>query len=233
MSNLRRFGLLATSIWQSDRFTSLEHLDARLAYLWLHTSAKTSAGAMRTGPAHLFEEVDFIESLERASDIFEELVEAKLIHWQRPYVIINKYLSHNPVKSYRHAIGAFKEALALPNCEAKSGLISELQKQSGAMDLASWQDKNGQPHPVLFDICAYLHERSDPSDTPPEPFGNPSGKIYKENENEKGERITSPGTEFLQDGTPDRTQSSDSQRRPEGPTEELKRSRLARGEGVH
>lgn len=185
---MRDFGLISTTVWQSERFSALEALDTRLAYLWLHTSAKTCAGVMRVGPAHLFEEVDFVDSLDRAVQVFSEMSEAELIDWIRPYVVIKKYLSFNPVKSYKHAIGAFKEVLAMPDCTEKTALVCELQKQKGAMDLANWRNKAGDPHDVMFDIYGHLSEHSDPIDTLSEPILNPSGISRSKNRKEKGER---------------------------------------------
>ncbi len=219
MSGLRAFGLVSTSIWQSNRFTSLERLDARLAYIWLHTSSKTSAGILRIGPAHLFEETDFIDSLDRASEVFEELSDAKLIQRHRPYVVLNKYITHNPVKTYKHAIGAFNEALAMPEGEAKTRPIEELEKQRGAMELARWRDKSGEPHPVLFDIHSYMTERSIPPDTLSNTISDPLCRSRID----KGERRI-PNDETTH---PDRP--SDMQRKPQGASVEALRSRLARG----
>jgi hypothetical protein len=194
-NSMRPFGMISTSIWQSVRFCELKANDARLAYLWLHTSAKTCAGALRIGPAHLLEEVDFVETLERANEIFAELQKAELIAWNRPYVVIAKYLSFNPVKTYRHAIGAFKEALSLPDGEMKSNLMHELQRHEGAKELARWRNKSGDPHDVMFSIHHFLEVHdANPSEPPSDPIRIPSGKMRTENEKEKGELRTGPDT---------------------------------------
>ncbi|MFY0691325.1 MAG: hypothetical protein JXR14_05305 [Paracoccaceae bacterium] len=226
MSTLRPFGLISTTIWQSEKFTGLKALDTRLAYIWLHTSAKTCAGVLRVGPAHLFEEVDFVETLDRASEIFEEMEAAKIIKWQRPYVVITNFLAFNNVKSYRHAIGAFSEVLAMPESEAKTQLIKELQQQPGSRDLSKWRNKNDDPHPVLFQISEYFSDNLNPSGTVQEESLKPSAKKRRKNTNEKRENITpfSPNEPLKRLPTPDL------HRRCEGPTEATKRSRLARGE---
>ena len=227
MSHLRDFGLISTTLWQSECFTSIDALDARLAYIWLHTGQKTCAGVMRIGPAHLFEEVDFVGNLERASEIFCELSDADLISWQRPYTIIKRFLRHNPVTSYRHAIGAFKEVLAMPDCDAKTELMRELQKHKGAIDLAAWRSKSGEPHDVLFDVHQYLTEQINPIDTPSEPLGNPSGISTSKNIKEKGEGRTAGSDVFpiFQPGSQD--QPPDVPRNEQGPTEATRNSRLA------
>ena len=236
-TGLRPFGLISTTVWQSERFTNLNSLDTRLAYLWLHTSAKTCAGVLRIGPAHLLEEVDYVPTLERASEIFTELVNARLIQWVRPFVVIQNYSRFNPVKSYRHAIGAFKEALALPDSDAKHAVICELKRQPGAMDLAKWRNKAGEPHEVLFAIEAYLNaDNLNPSETPNEPIGNPSGINRSRNINEKGEGRTPPESDFPYSPAPNDAQAetADLPRNgeiPEGssfakPTDATKRSAL-------
>ncbi|MDA8585563.1 hypothetical protein N9L47_04740 [Rhodobacteraceae bacterium] len=235
---MRNFGLISTTVWQSERFASLASLDARLAYIWLHTSAKTCAGVLRIGPAHLLEEVDFVTTLERASAIFTELADAGLISWIRPYVMIQKYLSFNSVKSYKHAIGAFKEVLAMPDCEAKASLLHELQKHKGAIDLAAWRNKSGEPHDVLFDIYSYLSDHPDTLDTPSKPYGNPSGISTNEIKKENAERKTLGDPEIPEDipalSQARASEALRSEADPKGsaqvlPLEATKRSALAMG----
>lgn len=196
MSGLREFGLIRTTLWQSERFKSLEQLDARLAYMWLHTSYKTSAGVLRIGPPHLLDELDFVETLDRAEGIFEELKATGLIKRERPFAVITKYIAANPVKTYRHAIGAFKEVLSVPECAAKHCAMSELKKQKGAMELVNWRDKAGQPHQIIHRINAYFSDEmpdpeplTNPSETPNDGFGRGTGRIENtEYKKEKGEQ---------------------------------------------
>jgi hypothetical protein len=207
--------MISTSLWQSEKFQTVKNLDTRLAYIWLHTSQKTCAGVLRIGAAHLYEEVDFVESIEDAEDIFLQLSNAGLIEWCKPYVIIGNFLRFNPVNTYRHAIGAFNEVLALPDGEPKKKLFSALIKTKGARDLAEWRDKKSEPHKVIFAIHEYTSalgedeasksENNDIlscSETPHEPLMNPSGKSRNININEKGESITHPSSENVGDQSP-------------------------------
>jgi hypothetical protein len=203
---MRSFGLISTTIWQSERFNALSSDQARLCYVWLHTSAKTCAGVMRVGPAHLLEEMASVETLEQAIEIFNDFERVGIVEWFRPYVVLVGYLQFNPVKTYKHAIGAFKEALALPDCEAKHALITHLKQQSGAMALATWRTKGGEPHEVLFSIEAYLSLRNleldtalTPLDAVSHPSECPSGKSRNTNIKEKGElrRHDDPVSEAL------------------------------------
>lgn len=212
-SHLRPFGMIGTSLWQSAKFQGIKSLEARLAYIWLHTSQKTCAGVLRIGAAHLVEEVDFIESMDHAKSTYHELSDAGLIEWCKPYVIIHNFLRFNPIKSYRHAIGAFNEVLVLPDGEAKERLFKALQKQKGAVDLLNWRDKAGEPHRVIFainDFLAGLEDRIvkletefakldneaiivdcvNPSEAPHEPLTTPSGKSRSKSINEKVESRT-------------------------------------------
>jgi hypothetical protein len=251
-SHLRPFGMISTSLWQSEKFQTVKNLDTRLAYIWLHTSQKTCAGVLRIGAAHLYEEIDFVESIEDAEDIFLQLSNAGLIEWCKPYVIIGNYLRFNPVKSYRHAIGAFNEVLALPDGEPKQKLFALLQKQKGARDLAKWRDKAGEPHRVIFAMNDYIVGLEDevdfdgnnqdclnPSETPYEPLMNPSGKSRSKSINEKGESITLPSSENVGDQSPTddqelkfaglRTKGAKPKRPPTHASKEAKNSPLARG----
>lgn len=193
-SGMRAFGLISTTVWQSKKFNALSSDQARLCYIWLHTSAKTCAGVMRVGPAHLLEEVESVTTLEQANEIFKDFERVGIVRWLRPYLVLVGYLQFNPVRTYKHAIGAFKEALALPDCETKHELVDQLKRQSGAMALAKWRSKNGEPHEVLFAIEAYLSSKNTKSDTKLTPLDGvsnpseyPSGKSKNTNVKEKGE----------------------------------------------
>ena len=199
ISGMRAFGLISTTIWQSEKFNALRSDQSRLCYIWLHTSAKTCAGVMRVGPAHLLEEVETVETLEQANEIFRDFERVGIVQWLRPYVIMVGYLQFNPVKTYKHAIGAFKEALALPECEAKRTLVDQLKRQSGAMALAKWRSKGEEPHEVLFAIERYLNAQNPepaliPLDGVSEQVGYPTGRSKNTNINEKGETMPPPRT---------------------------------------
>lgn len=170
MSGLRDFGLIRTTLWQSERFMSIQALDTRLAYIWLHTSFKTSAGVLRIGPPHLLDEVDFFKDLDRCEEVFQELERAGLIMRAKPFTIITKYLEANPVKTFRHAIAAYREVLVLPENGYKHALLAALKNQQGALKLAVWRDKEDNPHEVIHEINTYFMG----SESDPEPIGSPS-----------------------------------------------------------
>lgn len=199
MGSYRAFGMIRTKIWQSERFTSVAAADARLAYFWMHTSYKTSAGVLRIGPYHLLEEVDLVQDLARAEAIFEELAKADLIVVHRPFVVITKFLKANPVKSWKHAVGALGDILELPEGELRNALMDELIQHVGTRQLVDWRDKSGEPHPLVHVINAYLLEKDeDWSELYPNPSnslyeGNGSGFSKKENNKEKKEHRTDNG----------------------------------------
>lgn len=237
MSNsLRSFGMISTSIWQSEKFTKLKSRESQLAYLWLHSSAKTCSGVLRAGPAHLFEECNFVDSLELGNEIFLELHSVEMINHMRPYAVITDYLRFNPVKSFRHAIGAFKEVLALPDCEAKAELFMELQKHKGSRDLVAWRDKDGNCHDILVEIMTYLETISDgfehvepfasPLQCPSEGVGNPSGKIKNTKKKEKSLTVRDPMTQGAVVTT--RPVQSDREERPMLASEAAKQSELVK-----
>lgn len=196
-SHLREFGLIRSTIWQSERFCSLERLEAQLAYFWLHTGQKTCAGVLRLGPAHMADELNFLSDVPAATRVLDELEGVGLIVRVKPFVVITQFLKATPVKSYRHAIAAFRECFSLPDCEVKRVLFKELQHQKGAIDLTVWRNKQNEPHAVLFDIHAYAEQLVDqvpepllnPLHTPSTPIGEGSGKPIPKHINEKGEGI--------------------------------------------
>jgi len=193
MGSYRPFGIIKTSIWQSERFLSVVSLDARLAYFWMHTSYKTCAGVLRIGPYHLLAEVDFVQDIERAEVIFSELEAAGLIVVLRPFVVITKFLEANPAKNWRHAVGAIGDILELPEGELRDALLDEARRHEGTLKLVKWRDKNGEPHPLVNVINAHLLEQFDnqseqlpnPSHTHSEGFG--MGTSKKENKKKKEE----------------------------------------------
>lgn len=194
----RSFGMVSTTIWQSDKFNSLERLDARLAYIWLLASGRTCAGVLRVGPAHLYEEASIVETHERSTEIFSELKAANLIDWFKPYVVILGYVNFNPIKSQNHAVAAFREVLALPKGKAKRQLLQILKKQRGARILIEHRDKSGNPHELLFELHAHFEEVGEeedsalsirnPSERVSKPLQYPSGTSKTKIENEKVKR---------------------------------------------
>ncbi len=144
--------MISSKIWTSEKFLSLENLRDRMAYIWLHCSQKTSAGVLRLGPAHMADELDFVGDIANAEEVFEALERAGLIVRQKPFVTIVNFLRFNPVKTYRHAISAWKEVLLLPDSEIKRQTYAELRGAKGTLDLIAWRNKDGQPHEVIFEM---------------------------------------------------------------------------------
>jgi len=199
MASYRPFGMIRSGIWQSERFMSVASNDARLAYFWMHTSYKTCAGVLRIGPYHLLAEVDFVQDIARAEEIFNELEAAGLIVVLHPFVVITKFLEANPVTSWRHAVGAISDILELPEGELKDALLDEVLRHEGTRKLVAWRDKNGEPHPLVHVINAHLIEQNgnqfedlpNPSQTHSDVFG--MGTSKKENEKQKEELRTHNG----------------------------------------
>jgi len=103
MASYRPFGMIRSGIWQSERFMSVASNDARLAYFWMHTSYKTCAGVLRIGPYHLLAEVDFVQDIARAEEIFNELEAAGLIVVLHPF---------EPPRFYRRPLSSSQATLS-------------------------------------------------------------------------------------------------------------------------
>lgn len=218
-SHLRDFGLIRSTIWQSERFCQLESLDARLAYIWLHTSQKTCAGVLRIGPAHMTDELDFIDDVDQAEAIFEDLARVGLIYRTRPFIVIRQFLKATPCKSYKHAIAALKECFGLPDGQIKTELFEQIREQKGTFTLVTWRDKDDQPHSLVFQINTYLQQLENerleaqaelnPLDTPYEGYGGGSGKHspsplkYKVASITDGGEVSEPPQEPSQAQTPE------------------------------
>ena len=217
MTASRRFGLLLTSIWQSEKFLSLTDPNDRLAYIWLHTSLKTSAGVLRVGPASLVDEVDFLNTLEEGLETLERLRAAGLIIWMKPFVIICKYVSANPPESWQHAVGALNEVLSLPKCTEKGEMLVRLRDTNGYRKLVKRGEKIGEPHKSVMRAHEYSAEcdkyhssdmasprddthsitRFDPTDTLSKPLQNPfdgvSIEVKEKNKNRTSEEEKKEG----------------------------------------
>ncbi|MTI10204.1 hypothetical protein [Curvivirga aplysinae] len=133
---MRDYGKINTTIWQSKRFLSLADDKARLFYLYLHTSTHTnSIGCYRLQIGYAMADLGWAET--EVLKAIDSLCKALLIEWNKDESILKiaKFLEKSPTTNKKHAIGAVKLALALPDCDLKANVIKDLKADKYACDL--------------------------------------------------------------------------------------------------
>jgi hypothetical protein len=124
---MRDYGKISTSIWNSQKFRSLQSDDARLAYFYLHTCPHVnSVGCfvLRDGYAA----ADLGWAPERYRKAMDSLSIANLIAIDRveDTVRIVDFLRHDPLTNPKHASGAVKLAMSLPAGSQKLHVLQDL-----------------------------------------------------------------------------------------------------------
>ena len=124
---MREYTKVSISIWNSKKFKSLTSDDARLAYFYFLTCpAVNSVGCFVIPDGYAA--VDLGWGVDRYVKAIDSLSKAYLIAIDRDESVIRiiNYLDHNPFTNPKHAIGAIRNAMALPKCEEKVRLFNDL-----------------------------------------------------------------------------------------------------------
>jgi len=133
---MRDYGKINTTLWQSKRFISLSDDKAKLFYLYLHTSTHTnSIGCYRLPIGYAMADLGWTET--EVLKAIDSLCKALLIEWNEDENILKiaKFLEKSPTTNKKHAIGAVKLALALPDCDLKASVVKDLKADKYACDL--------------------------------------------------------------------------------------------------
>jgi len=153
---MREYGRVGVSIWNSQKFLSLENNNSRLVYLYLLTcSHGNSVGCFRLPEGYIMADMPYLEMIEDKSKgrgkktptdslsiaygypidspIHRALIDlkrAELIGYdEREKVVrIVDYMDHSQISNIKHAAGAVKIAQSLPDCEQKTIVLNELIK---------------------------------------------------------------------------------------------------------
>lgn len=124
---MREYGKVMSSLWRSRKFRSLESDDARLLYLYLHTCTHgNSVGCFVLPIGYIQADLRWPEKA--ITKAIESLSEAHLIAFdsEEEVVRIIDFLKHDTFTNTKHAAGAVKAAISLPDCDEKLIVLNEL-----------------------------------------------------------------------------------------------------------
>jgi len=125
---MRDYAKISPSIWGSRKFLSInDDSEARLLYFYIHTSPHgNSIGCYRLPKGYVMADLNWSpDQIDRA---IEALCKALLIDWNETETIVQiaDFLKQSPITNEKHAKGACKLALALPDCDIKARICAEL-----------------------------------------------------------------------------------------------------------
>ena len=135
---MRNYGKISTSIWRSKKFNSLTSDSHRLYYLYLHTCHHSNSIGLYSLPIG-YAMADLEWSKADVLKAIDSLSEAELIAYDKDESLVRiiGYLTHDPFTNQKHAAGAIKIALALPDSIEKLHLFKDIVADRFACDDAS------------------------------------------------------------------------------------------------
>lgn len=154
---MRDYGKISTSVWRSKKFLSLKSDQHRLFYLYLHTCPHVNSTGCFILPIG-YAQADIGWTEESIKKAIDSLSKAYLIAFDSKESLIRivGFLEHDPLTNPKHAQGAVKIALCLPDCPEKLHLFNELSKDffaskddrvAKAIERLSREYRNPEPEP--------------------------------------------------------------------------------------
>lgn len=126
---MRQYSKVSHCLWASKRFAP--HNDqCKCLYVYCLTSPHgNSIGCYRLPIGYIMADLQWAR--DKAIEALDEVSQSGLIDLfiDEELVRIDLFLAHNPVTNQKHAEGASKLALALPDCNLKTTVIKELLTQ--------------------------------------------------------------------------------------------------------
>ncbi len=130
----RSYGKVSISLWRSRKFRPTSD-SSKLFYMYLHTCPHVnSIGCFWLPKGYIMADLGWDNSaVDRA---ITELSERKLIGWNEDEEVmsITQFLEHSSITNMKHAAGAVKHAVALPDCDLKVKVINELSADKYCKD---------------------------------------------------------------------------------------------------
>ena len=127
---MRDYGKIYINIWGSRKFKALKSDDARLLYFYLHTCPHVnSVGCFVLRRGYAIDDLGW--SIERYQSAIVALQIALLIGYDEGEQIIRivDFLKHDPFTNRKHAAGALKLAVSLPESPEKAFLFNDISNQ--------------------------------------------------------------------------------------------------------
>ena len=138
----RHFGMIAASIWASDKFIALQSDTARLAYVYLHTCQHgNSNGCYRLPPQYLGADMDVTRT--EAGKILADLESVGLIEYDTSenVVLIRGFFDHNRITNYKHLLGSIQAFEKLPKKSSAAASLSLEIIRSGYEQAMTLQER--------------------------------------------------------------------------------------------
>ncbi|QBX33912.1 hypothetical protein E4191_03665 [Paracoccus liaowanqingii] len=129
---MRDYAKISCTLWGSRKFRSLPD-DAKLLYLYLHTCQHVNSVGCYVLPEG-YATADLEWNVEQVRNGIEMLLKADLIAFDRTenLVRIVDFLKYDPFANPKHAAGAVKIAMKLPDCPERRRLLEEISRQTHA-----------------------------------------------------------------------------------------------------
>lgn len=166
---MRDYGKISTSIWRSKRFRALPDEKSRLFYFYLHTCPHVNSIGCFVLPIG-YAQTDLGWTEDEVRYAIDTLSIGYLVAFdtQNEVIRILDYLHHDPFQNQKHAQGAVKIALGLPDCQEKLNILNELASNKYA--------KNDPRLPEAIHTLSIRYRNPiDPPNPNPNPNPNPSG----------------------------------------------------------
>ena len=127
---MRAFGLISSRIWRSQKFSALPDDFAKLFYVYSHTVQHGNAtGCFYLPPASAAD--DLGKSIEEIVSAIKSCEAVDLIHydWDNNFIQIRYFFKFNKIDNNKHAIGAVRQALSIPDSQGKADMLKDLVTQ--------------------------------------------------------------------------------------------------------
>jgi len=165
---MRDYAKIYTVIWRSRKFSRLDSDDARYLYLYLHSCPHSNLiGCFPLPEGYALADLGW--DSERYRKAMDSLSKAFLVGFDRDEMLVRivDFIRHDPFTNPKHAAGAVKVAMSLPDCEEKQRLIEDLRgaKYVNIADLGPQNDSLSK---------AYRNPEPEPE---PEPIPEPKKEI--------------------------------------------------------
>ncbi|MDZ7868802.1 MAG: hypothetical protein U5L02_06290 [Rheinheimera sp.] len=135
---MRDYGKISTSIWRSKKFNGLASDSERLFYFYLHTCQHVnSVGCYSLPIGYIMADLDWTKKA--AIEAIDSLSKAGLIAYDSEESLLRlvDYLKHDQFTNPKHAAGAVKIAIALPDCIEKLNLFVDIVADNFAASIDS------------------------------------------------------------------------------------------------
>lgn len=124
---MRKFGSISSRIWKSKKFNNLKSDTSKLFYIYAHTCQHGNAvGCYFLPPFYAVgdlkkSEVDIISAIKECKQ--ENLID---YDWDENIIRIKNFFTFNSIDNSKHALGAIRQGLDLPDIPLKAEILKEL-----------------------------------------------------------------------------------------------------------